>query len=103
MLLVAVVGILIGMATALTLRAYLTQQLDNELRSAGDRARGQYVSGPDDGPGVPGGPTAPSAPEASGDRDDEVCGFDRDDDDRRDGDGGGDGEPGGCRGSRRGP
>lgn len=38
-LLVAVVSILIGMATALTLRAYLTQQLDNELRSAGDRVR----------------------------------------------------------------
>ncbi len=43
-LLVAVVSILIGMATALTLRAYLTQQLDNELRGAAERARGPFES-----------------------------------------------------------
>ncbi|QIK68288.1 HAMP domain-containing histidine kinase [Nocardioides sp. HDW12B] len=74
------------------MRSYLTQQLDDDLRSAGDRARGQYVAGSDDGPAVPDGPPGPAAPDTSAGTGGEVCQFGRDDDDRR-GDGDGD-EPG---------
>ncbi|WP_340536749.1 sensor histidine kinase [Nocardioides sp. GXZ039] len=47
--LVVVVSVLAGAATALTMRAYLTHQLDRDLVSAADRAGGPRGDGPDFG------------------------------------------------------